>query len=414
MTRTLLIVFLLLTAALLHAKTGRKHPEPPLKPLYDSTLNRIQFPGQSVASWERLFQSFDSLLLRGDRTIRFLHLGDSHIQAGFMTETLNRGLSSILAPGCGSRGFLFPYRMAKSNTPPTYSVRFTGNWDYCRIVGKAPCTDAGLAGYVVRTADSMADLHLLLKRNCDAYNFNRLRIFYLDSARYTIQFPAMECAYSLTKAEPGEAAYTFERYIDSLWIRVVKKDSLPGKFSLYGLEVDNGDPGLVFTINGVNGADFTSFTTCPLFVSQLKSIRPDCLIISLGTNDAFAPNFDEAQFTASARQLIRLVKAARPGIPILLTTPADSYKGSRKRKSDNLTVRRVAELILKLGNTEDCAVWDLYSLLGGPGSMMTWYRSGLTARDKVHFTKAGYELQGMLLYEAILNAWYDHLDNKKR
>lgn len=405
MKRTILLILLILSIFL---RVLPAQPPAGPRPLYDSLLNRIQFPGRSDVAWSALFRSFDSLVVRGDRTLHFLHLGDSHIQAGFLTETLNRSLTELLTPGCGSRGFLFPYRIARSNTPPFYSIRYSGTWQYCRIVGKDPCSDAGLAGYVATTTDTIADLHLKLKQGGMVYDFNRLRLFHSDdSGRFVISLPALAGHYQSESGQAGILTLVLDQYVDSLWIRIEKKDTLPGRYTLYGLEVQNGDPGIVFSTVGVNGADFGSFLTAPHFLTEIRAIRPDCIVISLGTNDAFALHFDEEQFRQTARELIRRIRMAAPGAPILLTTPPDCNK---KRKYDNKTVGLVRKALMRVAAEEDCAVWDLYSIMGGPASMTTWYKAGLASRDKIHFTRAGYELQGELLFRAIREAWLNTIN----
>jgi hypothetical protein len=42
--------------------------------------------------------------------------------------------------------------------------------------------------------------------------------------------------------------------------------------------------------------------------------------------------------------------------------------------------------------------------MGGYGSIQKWYSKGLTAKDKLHLNRRGYELQGYLLLSALLKA----------
>ncbi len=47
------------------------------------------------------------------------------------------------------------------------------------------------------------------------------------------------------------------------------------------------------------------------------------------------------------------------------------------------------------------AVWNLFEVMGGKNGMKRWYKANLAGKDRIHFTKAGYTLQGELLYEAL-------------
>jgi hypothetical protein len=264
---------------------------------------------------------------------------------------------------------------------------------------------------MVSSADSVADIHLLLKPDPIQYDFNRIRIYHDTSTRFGFGLPALEGHYSETEPAPGITDFQLDCYVDSLWMRICRRDTMPGTFFLYGLEVMNGDPGIIFSSVGVNGAEFASFLNCNLLGGQLKVVSPQCVIVSLGTNDAYGIHFNRDTFEQNARQLVRNLKRTLPGVAILLTTPGDSY---RKRRTDNKNLLVVRETLLKIAADEDCAVWDFYSLMGGPSSMMTWYKAGLTAKDKIHFSRTGYYIQGDLLFQAIRDAWFSTIDNNYR
>ena len=59
--------------------------------------------------------------------------------------------------------------------------------------------------------------------------------------------------------------------------------------------------------------------------------------------------------------------------------------------------------ILSFGRQHHIAVYDLYDIVGGNGASNQWLAAGLMGKDRVHLTASGYRLQGMLLYEALLN-----------
>jgi len=42
--------------------------------------------------------------------------------------------------------------------------------------------------------------------------------------------------------------------------------------------------------------------------------------------------------------------------------------------------------------------------MGGAKSMAKWYTAKLAQKDRVHFTKAGYQLMGELFFNAFLDA----------
>lgn len=58
-----------------------------------------------------------------------------------------------------------------------------------------------------------------------------------------------------------------------------------------------------------------------------------------------------------------------------------------------------------LAREHDAALWDMYRIMGGLGSMAVWRDAGLANRDRVHFLTPGYRLLGDLLYNALIYDW---------
>ena len=53
----------------------------------------------------------------------------------------------------------------------------------------------------------------------------------------------------------------------------------------------------------------------------------------------------------------------------------------------------------------DAALWDLFDIMGGAGSMDEWVKAGLARPDHVHFTPEGYTLLGNLLFNALMDRY---------
>lgn len=94
----------------------------------------------------------------------------------------------------------------------------------------------------------------------------------------------------------------------------------------------------------------------------------------------------------------------------MFTTNNDSYF---KRKYPNKKAEEVRAVMKNLAAKYGGGVWDMYGLMGGLGSVRTWEKAGLAKKDKIHFTKAGYETVGDLLFEAIIKSYNEFLDNNR-
>jgi lysophospholipase L1-like esterase len=160
----------------------------------------------------------------------------------------------------------------------------------------------------------------------------------------------------------------------------------------------------------VNGAEYRHYSASEYFNEQLSYLKPDLIVISMGTNEAYNTKFDPSTFYAQVDSLVSSLKKANPDADFLFTTPGDSY---RKRKVKNPDVRIARNVIQDYCYKHSMAYWDLYYIMGGYGSILQWFKQGMTAKDKLHFSRKGYELQGELLYTAI-NHGYQLYQQSKR
>ena len=70
---------------------------------------------------------------------------------------------------------------------------------------------------------------------------------------------------------------------------------------------------------------------------------------------------------------------------------------------------KVRTSMLKLAKKHNAVVWDLFEVMGGLGSIKDWIAAGLANSDKIHLLKPGYELVGDLLFNALMQAYDQHL-----
>ena len=63
---------------------------------------------------------------------------------------------------------------------------------------------------------------------------------------------------------------------------------------------------------------------------------------------------------------------------------------------------------MNYGKEHGIAVYDWYEVAGGNGASAHWITNGLFAKDRVHHTQQGYNLEGRLVYEAIMDALREH------
>ena len=176
--------------------------------------------------------------------------------------------------------------------------------------------------------------------------------------------------------------------------------------SFFEEQSENPDtPGFRFLYKGINGASFTNQYNNEEVFASYRDLKPDLIVISMGTNDAQG-TFSAQRFRTALNKYMEKMYKYSGDTLILFTLPPDSYKNG----VPNPDVAKVADEIKAYAAEHGHAWWDLQQVMGGPGSFSTWKNKGIGGKDMVHFNAQGYRLQGQLLYEALLRAYKSYAE----
>jgi lysophospholipase L1-like esterase len=392
---------------------GAQLPENPfdLPPYSFISYNSNRFElVQDNPSFDTLFSRFDSLITLGKNQIHIVHLGGSHLQADIYTHRMRQELQSFYPGVLGSRGFFFPYSIAHTNSPSNLRITSKGEWETCKNTQPEPAYPLGLSGITSILKSPFGQIEIVARYDTlTSYDFNLVRIFCnADNSGMVPEVNPGESGQHVSLCrEGGYVEYHLDDYTDTLVITVTQPDSARHPFELYGISLENDDPGVIYNSIGVNGAKLESYNKCGLFVQQLRALDPEWVIISIGTNEGNTRQFDAVTYRSQYLTLLDSIRSASPGAAILMTVPNDSY--ILKRYINNNTAR-MREIIFDIARTQHLGVWDFYTIMGGLNSVKSWYSSGLMNKDHIHFNKPGYLLKGDLFYAAFLKSWEEHLD----
>jgi lysophospholipase L1-like esterase len=355
--------------------------------------------------YQRLRQARQQPGVLPSSRVSVVHLGDSHLQADEFSGRVRQELQRTY--GNAGRGLVFPYTVARTNGSPTYRTATTsGAWRSKRVLSSAQPDSTlpiGLNGISLATTDSGAAFTLripLLRR--PAYSFNQLTVLRQPGAA-AFDWQVLEEHGRLLGTALGPAKSVADTLpLDSLrsfvTLRTTRRSPGQTNAVLYGLLLENNQPGVLYHAIGINGAQVRHYNRAPLFFGQLPLLHPDLFIISLGTNDAFKPGFDPQRFAGQLDTLVSGLRLRCPEAEVLLAAPADSYRGRRYRNPD---LARLSAVLRAYAQAHDLAYWDFSAVQGGYGAMRQWRAAGLAQADLVHFTHDGYALQGLLLYLAL-------------
>lgn len=379
------------------------------KPFMNPAAGHLVMEGDSSA-WQHLFDRMDRLLLEGRGQVNVVHVGGSHVQADMWSMEMRHRFQTV-APGVrAGRGFIFPFNMAKSNNPWWYNPEYTGSWTGLRNVVRTDSSTLGAAGISVTTRDTLSTIKVSFRGDAyPGYAFNSARVLHHMDSSYAVTAWDIDPTVRIARRVDtlgGYTEFTYDRYMDTLRLRIERTDSTQRKFTLGGIVLGSDDPGFFLHALGVNGASTSSWLRCQRFTEELALLKPDLVIFSVGINDAHDANFSAKRYEDNYRELIRRVRQANPKAAILLTTNTDSYM---KRRYVNKNGGAVRDAMLRLSMTEGVAVWDALGVMGGEGSMRAWEKAGLAKRDRVHLTREGYTVLGDLLFAAVMEAYGQHL-----
>ncbi|WP_199715352.1 GDSL-type esterase/lipase family protein [Parabacteroides sp. TM07-1AC] len=381
------------------------------------------------APLHHFFAALDSLRAGKDTVVTVVQLGDSHIQAGHYSGRVMRLLQQQF--GNAGRGWIAPFKLSKTNEPDDYFISSViKEWVAGRCIQHNRKCPIGPGGIGIQSVSPSINFDISMAPNNGAgYSFNQAVIYRGEKSMPMLpagkRKDSVETVLGQTACAPGVIADTFRisGLIDTLQLQSTRRKQgtdklLPAssfKNLYYGFNLTNGKPGILYHSVGVNGAMYVNYTD-EEYVRQLALLNPSLLIISLGTNETFGRRFNRSEFAGQIEDFISLVKKQMPHTAILLTTPPECYKrvyvNKKRTYVRNENTERAAKAIVDVARREGVACWDLFAATGGKTSSAKWHKAGLMGRDRVHFTKEGYQAQGTLLYRALMQTYNRYIADK--
>lgn len=363
--------------------------------------NHLNYFGDS-ANFNTIFKKLEDIVYSGKNSLDILHMGGSHIQAGVFSGEMRKQFQSMLPEMQSYRGFLFPYRVAGTNNPSNYHIRYWGPWESCRNVQRQRNCTLGLSGMSVTTYTPGSGMRISNDPQYLSYEYSSVRIYCdLDTTSFQI-VPADSLYNRIINRENGYIDFQFESPQSSLSFTLMKTAEYQESFTLYGIEFVNSLPGIAYHTAGVNGADVPSYNRCELLARHIRAVSPDLIIFSIGINDAYTTRFNKEAFKRDYRELINTIQSELPDIKIIFTTNNDSYY---RRRFINKNAPEVREAMNELARHYNAVVWDMFGVMGGLNSISEWQKNGLAKSDGIHFTREGYTLISNLFFSAFVKSF---------
>lgn len=357
-------------------------------------------------SLSKFYSKLSALKNEGKGVVNVVHIGDSHVQAGYFTGVLRRGLQSRY--GNAGRGIIFPYRLAKTNGPADYVSSSFSPWSSVRNVFADDSFPSGITGFAIKNYEMQNSFCIKLRNNEGMnYDFSHLQLFTNSNINSVV---------TVTDSLTGNSAkldnafvnnfqqsYSFSSLCNNFCIETKSTDSVSTTL-YYGVSLSNDSLGILCHTIGVNGAEYRHYLHQPKFWEQLTALNADLVIVSLGTNEAMNRSlFNRYTFIQNVDSVVKNIRQYAPNADIIITSPAESCIRVKKRRyTSNPNVLVIRNVLNEYCSKNKIGFFDLYTCAGGKGSMLKYAAKGMSDKRRIHFNRTGYEMHGTMLLDAIL------------
>ncbi|MDE6482641.1 MAG: hypothetical protein K2L01_02625 [Rikenellaceae bacterium] len=335
-----------------------------------------------------------------------LHIGDSHIQAGILVQQVRTMMQNAF--GNAGRGLVTPLRLARTNEPADYAIVSSSQWTAAKCTDRDPSFTPGMTGVAVRAENHDFSIFITVFDNKERpdYRFSSVTAYHSPSS------PPLVCdrELSVDMGCPDTSRLWLSRIdltelTDSVTLFPAKGGA--GTPEYWGFSLENGHDGVLYHSIGVNGACYLHYSHIAEPLSCTAALSPELVIVSMGTNESSTSRFNADMMYRQMDDMLRPLREAHPHAIFMLTTPAQNFRRTRNGSVPNDNTVRARDVIASYARDNGMALWDMFAVCGGDKAAVEWHKAGLMARDRIHYTEEGYRLQGMLLFEALINSYYN-------
>lgn len=378
-------------------------------PWLDSSANAIQI-GNKV-----LLKPFLSKLQNTNKKkVSILHIGDLHIQQNIQTQRSRSLFQNTF--GFGGYGTFFPYSTARITDIFGYKSFHFGKWIYAKPVESSPILPIGIHSMSAKTYDQTAQLKFLFYKGIVKPNYKRLHIYCKRVPQsFDLKITSKNDSTKIDVYAVAKDSFSTEIIVDlksiesSITIEFIQKDLQQRSFELYGFNLESTeDQGIIYHSVGSVGLGYNHLQQMSLMKNDLMSLKPDMVVLDLGTHDFFTQRYDQFELRRIIVKYIDYLKNLPFKPFIVIVTPQDQYKGG----VSNLDFARFSLLLTDIARTERVAIFDWYRVSGGHESMKQWISLGLAESNGTRLTESGYQLKGSMFFHAVKSTYL--LINQKK
>lgn len=347
---------------------------------------------------------------------RVTHYGDSPITNDGITSTVRRIMQEQY--GDAGHGFILidkPWAWYGHQ-----GITFTsgGDWDDNPMIGgRVNDGEFGLGGVAFRASGPGRYARFApASEGQTGKNFSRMEVYYLQQpggGQFSVDVNG-DNSRTVSTSGDVETSGFYELKATQSGANTFNLKTLGGNVQLFGAVIENDGPGVVYDSLGVNGAYAGLLATAMNFdhwAQQLQHRNPNLVILNYGTNESqYASDDQMERYDKDLREVVRRVRAALPGVSILIVSPMDRGKRAAGGKVITMpSIPKIIEMQRRVALETGCAFFDTFTAMGGEGTMAKWSagkgKDHLVGGDLTHPTAEGAEIVGRLVFEAIKDSY---------
>lgn len=381
----------------------------------EESITSIQFKAQNSQSLHSFFEAMEALS-NGGGNVHVLHYGDSQIEGDRMTNILRGALQERF--GGRGPGLISPVPLvAHSAVVQTWSSNWSRYTAYGYNDQKAMHAKFGVMGAFGRygqsngvdTLKAWIEMRTSGMAKKTAKYFDQI-VVYAGNSSSDIQV-SLSIGDSLLETKTinggGEVSrLVFQAKSSGASYRL----DFSGLDSpdVYGISLESSSGVIVDNIawRGSSGTIFKKINSSEM-AQHMRWLNTELVILQFGGNSV--PGLTSKQsaidFGNYFKSQIQHVKKLVPGASIIVIGPSDMSTSIDGEFRSWPYIEDVRNAMRDAAFAEDCGFWDMYSVMGGRNSMVSWVEQNYAGKDYTHFTPNGSRKMAEIFSKALLQEY---------
>jgi lysophospholipase L1-like esterase len=370
----------------------------------------------------------------GQRPITILQLGDSHTSADFLTGEIRRRLQETY--GNGGSGYVTAGRPHIGVLSSTLKISVSQGWTYQALQRSEEVGEFWMSGFNTVASREGETLSFTSEK---AETFDVIEIEAIrrpGGGSFEIKLDGkVEGSFDLAgqKVEPIVIRLVPDQGPTNQVRDLTLTTRSDGTVSIASVAIYNTRAGLTYNSVGYPGAtvDILNKLDNRLFLSNLRRLNPQIVVLSFGSNEGEKASLDIAAYTEHYRKVVAKIRAALPGVTIVMIGPpeAEQLPSHCKDKARETATCRVPsettasasradacewkplakladvrEAQRKLAQREGAVFWNWASIMPKECGADRWLNQSpvLMAKDHLHFTITGYKKSAAAFLDTLI------------